>query len=643
MGWVLTAAERNILRAVATTAIPPGRLLPGASEATVDRVEGALASLGSAVQTVIKGLLWSLELGALPLQRGRFSTLPFGRRLAALEALEKTEATRLALRGLLVLIKLCYTDDRSVYSAINCRWEVERPAKLEPAKWRAQMMEATALVDQDDLECDVVVVGTGAGGAPLADALASHGLAVLLVEEGQYFSRQDFTGRPMDMMKKMYRRGGFTMALGNTAIAIPVGKGVGGTTLINSGTCFRTPPQVLKSWKDAHGVEGMSADELAPYYERVEKFLEVGPSSKKALGRVAELIAKGCDALGYSHHPLNRNAPGCDGQGLCCFGCPTDAKRSTNVSYVPAALDHGAQLITGLRVDRVLMEGGRAAGVEGVVKLPLRDARVRIRAKATVLACGALHTPTLLLKQGLANRSDQVGRNLTIHPAPGAIAIMDEPVSGWSSVPQGYSIDEFKDEGLMFEGATAPLEIASVTVSSFGPKWTSFLESLDRMLMFGFMVKDTSRGRVKPGANGEPSIRYWMNDHDVAKVRRGLGILSRVFFAAGAQEVHLPIAGSAALKGLDDVAAFEKAPLAARHVDITAYHPLGTCRIGPDPKTSVLKPTHETHDVESLFVVDGSVMPSSLGVNPQMTIMAMALKASEAVAKHVEAAYARAA
>jgi choline dehydrogenase-like flavoprotein len=640
---MLSDAERRILHALATTAIPPGRLLPGASHATVERVEGVLASMSPAVTRVIKGLLWSLELGALPLQRGRFSSLPFGRRLAALETFDSAEATRLALRGLLVLLKLAYTDDRSVYAAINCRFGVEPPARLEPAKWRSQMVDGTTLAEQDDLECDVVIVGTGAGGAPLADALAAQGLAVLLVEEGQYFSRQDFTGRPLDMMKKTYRRGGLSMALGNTAIAIPTGKGVGGTTLINSGTCFRTPPQVLQHWRDALGVEGLSADELAPYYERVEKFLEVGPSSKQALGRVAELIAKGCDTLGYSHHPLDRNAPGCDGQGLCCFGCPTEAKRSMNVSYVPAALDHGAQLITGLRVDRVLMENGRAAGVEGAVQLPLREARIRIRAKATVLACGSLHTPVLLLKQGLANRSDQVGRNLTIHPAPGAVAIMDEPVNGWSSVPQGYSIDEFKDEGLMFEGATAPLEIAAVSVSSFGPKWTRFLESLDRMLMFGFMVKDTSRGRVTPGSGNEPSIRYWLNDHDVKKIRRGLGILSRVFFAAGAREVHLPIAGSDPLRSLDDVGAFEKRALAARHVDVTAYHPLGTCRMGPDPKSSVIGSDHQAHDVDGLFICDGSVMPSSLGVNPQMTIMAMSLRAAEAIAKHVEAAYARAA
>jgi len=634
-GWVLSSAERATLKALAAAAIPPGRLLPGAGESTLDRAEGQLASLPAGVTAAVKAMLRALEWGALPLAGSRYSKLPLGQRLQVLEKLELAEATRLAVRGLLVLLKLAYTDDRAVYDALGCRFGVEPPKKLEAARWREQLVDGATLPDGEELECDVVIAGTGAGGAPLADELASRGLAVLLVEEGPYFSRQDFTGRPLDMLKKTYRKAGLTVALGNSAIPIPIGRGVGGTTLINSGTCLRVAPEVVKGW----GIEGLTADTLAAYYERVEKFLEVGPSSKAALGRAAELIAKGCDALGYSHHPLNRNAPGCDGQGLCCFGCPTEAKRSTNVSYVPAALSRGAQLVTGLRVDRVRLEGGRAIGLEGVVQRPVREGRIRIRAKATVLACGTLQTPRLLLEQGLANRSDQVGRNLSIHPAAGALGVFDEKVHAWNSVPQGYAIDEFKDEGLLFEGAHVPLEIAAMTIGGYGPRFTNLLERMASALIFGFMVKDSSRGRVH--ANGR--ISYWLNGDDVAKVRRGIGILSRVFFAAGAREVHVPIYGSEPLRSVEEAHALERAPLAARHVDLSAYHPLGTCRMGMDPRASVVGPSYRCHDVESLYVCDGSVMPGSLGVNPQLTIMAMALRAAEHVARDVEAAYQRAA
>lgn len=633
--WILSPAERGTLRALATAAIPPGHILPGASESTLDRAEGQLSALPAAATAAVKAMLHALEWGTVPLTGRKFSGLPLGRRLKALETLEKLEATRLALRGLLVLVKLAYTDDRKVFEALGCRFGVEPPKKLEAARWKDQLIDGATLPDDEELECDVVIVGTGAGGAPLADELASRGLAVLLVEEGPYFSRQDFTGRPLDMMRKTYRKAGLTVAFGNTAIPIPVGRGVGGTTLINSGTCFRTSPAVLRSW----GIDGLDADALAPFYERVERFLEVGPSSKAALGRPAELIAKGCDALGYQHHALNRNAPGCDGQGMCCFGCPTEAKRSTNVSYVPAALSRGAQLVHGLKIDRVRLEKGHAVGVEGVVQRPTRAGRIRIRAKATVLACGSLATPGLLLEQGLANRSGEVGKNLSIHPAAGALGVFDEPVNAFNTVPQGYSIDEFKDEGILFEGAHAPLELAAISVSGYGPRFTRVLEQMQHALMFGFMVKDSSRGRVHAGGR----ITYWLNDEDMKKVRRGIAVLSRVFLAAGAREVHLPIAGSQPLRAVDETHAFERAPLAARHVDLTAYHPLGTCRMGADPTRSVVDAEHRTHDVPALYVVDGSVMPGSLGVNPQMTIMAMALRAADGIARHVEAAYARAA
>ncbi len=256
MAWVLSSTERGILRALATAVIPPGRMLPGASEGTLDRVEGALSTYGPVVQRAVKALLWSLEYGTVPLQLARFSTLPFGKRIAALEAFEKLEPTRLAMRGLLVLVKLAYTDDRNIYASLGCRWAVDPPAKLEPAKWKSQLIDGSTLNDDEVLECDVVIVGSGAGGAPLADALAAKGLAVLIVEEGPYFSRQDFSGRPLDMMKKTYRRGGFTVAMGNTAIPIPTGMGVGGTTLINSGTCFRAPKSVLEHWRKRAGREG---------------------------------------------------------------------------------------------------------------------------------------------------------------------------------------------------------------------------------------------------------------------------------------------------------------------------------------------------------------------------------------------------
>jgi choline dehydrogenase-like flavoprotein len=371
----------------------------------------------------------------------------------------------------------------------------------------------------------------------------------------------------------------------------------------------------------------------------VEEVLGVGPSSPEALGAPARLIARGCDALGWSHHPLRRNAPGCDGQGLCCFGCPTDAKRSTNVSFVPMALERGAQLITGFEAQRILTEGDRAVGVEGVCAQG--TARLTIRAKVVVLACGALLTPGLLARNGLGRTSGQLGKNLSIHPAGGALGVFDEEVHAWRTVPQGYAIDEFTGDGLYFEGAQVPLELSAVSLTGFGPAYVALMERFNQSFTFGFLLKDSSRGRVTSGEGGAPRITYLVNERDRAKLQRGFALLARVFFAAGARAVYLPVLGFEELRSLADVERLERASVPVRHMDLTAYHPLGTARMGVDPLKSVVNPDHELHDLNNLFVCDGSVVPSSLGVNPQVTIMAMSLRAAEGIHRRLEQLAAR--
>jgi choline dehydrogenase-like flavoprotein len=627
-------AERRQLEALAEAALPAGHLLPAASPATVARAEAFLASLPAAWHAGYRRLLPLLDAQALLRFRARFVDLPLGRRLEVLDALAGGEATRLLLRGLLTPLKLAYFDAPEVYAALGCRYAVAPPAVPERARWRSQVMDATALSPGEVLECDVVVVGTGAGGAPLAASLAERGHAVLLLEEGPLFTRADFTGRAVDMLRRMYRKGGATIAFGNTAIPIPLGRGVGGTTLVNSGTCFRPPASVLAAWRAA-GLSDFTEEALGPYFEAVEAELGVAPSSPAALGAPARIIARGCEALGFSHHPLARNAPGCDGQGLCCFGCPTDAKRSTNVSYVPRALDRGAQLLTGFKVERVLTQGRRAVGVEGVaVETPSR--RFTVRARVVVVACGSLLTPVLLERSGLCGTSGQLGKNLSIHPASAGMGLFDESVQPMRAVPQGYAIDEFKHEGLYFEGGQTPLDLTAASLTGFGPAFTATMEQFDKSFMFGFMVKDVSRGRVTAGPDGEPRLFYRVEEVDRAKLQRGFALLSRVFFAAGAREVHLPVFGFERLRGLDDVRRLETASVPARHMDLTAYHPLGTARMGVDPRNAVVDASQEAHDVVNLFVSDGSVVPTSLGINPQVTIMALALRAADAVHRRLD-------
>ena len=370
---------------------------------------------------------------------------------------------------------------------------------------------------------------------------------------------------------------------------------------------------------------------MAGYFERVEAVLGVERARAELLGGNGRVIARGCEAMGFTQHgPLKRNAPACDGQGVCCFGCPTDAKRSTNVSYVPLALRAGAELFAGAKMTRVIVEGGRARGVVAEAG----GHRLTIRAKSVVIACGSIMTPLVLGRQGLAGRSGQLGKNLSIHPAAGALAEFDEQILPWKGIPQGYAIEDLHDEGILYEGAMVPLEMTMSMTQLIGPELVRLAESFDHVASFGFLVEDTSRGSVSE-VMGQPVIRYWLGDPDVAHVKRGLDVLAQIYFAAGARRVHLPVAGFDVLESIDDLAALRRAQIRARDLDLSAYHPLGTARMGLDPASSVVGPDHQCHDTPGLYIVDGAAVPTALGVNPQVTIMALATRAAEKIAAAV--------
>jgi hypothetical protein len=625
-----TARERAALGAVARAAMPEGRVLAGAGQAAADKVDAYLGATPAAVRTGFRAMLWALEGAALLRHRRRLEKLDERQLAALLDRWQNGDyARRTMLRMLTAPLKIAHYNDARMYESVGCKWGVLPVAQAEKPRYMSERVTTAAALDADErLECDVVVVGTGAGGAVAARELAERGYAVVLVEEGEYHTRESFTGHPVDAQVKLYRDMGATVAVGNCSIPIPIGKTVGGTTTVNSGTCYRAPARIFDHWRESFGVD-VSADSMAPYYQRVEGVLGVARADAKYLGGVGRVIARGCDALGYKHAPLRRNAPDCDGQGVCCFGCPTDAKRSTNVSYVPMALKAGAHLFTGVRVDRILVENGRAVGLVAWARGPKR---LEVRARAVVVAAGSLLTPLLLDKSGIGKRSGQLGRNLSIHPALASLAVYDEIIDGANAIPQGYSIEEFHDEGILFEGAFAPLDVGAASFPLVGKRLVELLDDYRKLACFGFMIEDTSRGRVRPGPGGRPIITYWLNDTDVARIKRGIEILARVFFAGGAKRVVPMVHGFPSFESPADLAKFRQAKLGARDFDITAYHPLGTARMGTDPKKSVIGPDNQVHDTPGCYVTCGAAVPSSPAVNPQMTIMALATRASEHIA-----------
>ncbi len=619
--------ERETLLALAEVAMPAGEVFGPPDHEMLDRLEAFLAAGPGLSLAGIQALIRTFNTACRVRHLRRFTRLsPEKQRTFVREQRALPYPLRMGIRALLTLLKVAHYNDEEKFRALGIRY-CAGPSVVPPERWMNQITNGADLTGDQEIEVDVVVVGSGAGGAVTAMELAQQGLAVVLLEEGGYYQRSDFTGRPLDMQMMLYRMQGYQVSVGNINVFCPSGKTVGGTTTVNSGTCMRMPDHWLRRWQEHLGLREFTPELMDGLYRRVESMLQVEEVRPEVLGGNARGVARGADALGYSHKPLLRNAPGCDGQGVCAMGCPQEAKRSTNVSYVPEALKSNAFLYTGIEVTRILTDRGKAVGVEGRTTGRPHH-KVTVRARTVVLACGSFLTPVLLQRNRLANRSKQVGRNLTIHPCGYVGALFDEVIDGWNSVPQGYGIDHFRSEDLQFEGAFMPPDMMSVVFDPLGRDLTDMMEQYRHFSLFGFIIAETSRGSVQRTAGNVPLIRYSMNEYDWARIRNAFEILCDVYLAAGARKLYLPVNGFSVLRNRDDLERFRGAPLKPSDSDFSAFHPLGTCRMGASPETSVVGPTLETWDVENLYITDGSVVPTPLAANPQMTIMALATHAS---------------
>ncbi len=468
------------------------------------------------------------------------------------------------------------------------------------------------------IEVDACVIGSGAGGAPVAKELAEGGMRVAVLEEGEWWDTDAMTARPREMVSLLYRDAGQTATLGTPPIVMPLGRGVGGTTLINSGTCFRTPARVLERWRREEGLEQLTCEELDPYFRRVERVLNVSRVPASLAGRNAEVVRRGAERLGWSGGYLYRNVRGCVGSGVCAYGCPTAAKQHTGITYVPRAWAAGATTYTGT-VARAL---GRHAGMSEVHARTRGGGELRVRSPIVVVACGTLHTPALLRRFGV--RAPALGRHLSIHPATAVRAAMEEEVRMWEGVPQSYYVDEHADEGVMLEGIAGPPDHLALSTPRVGADHRELMLDAARAAMFGVMVSDVSRGRVHELA-GRPVVRYDLCAEDARRFKRGLEALTEIFWAAGAREVVVPVRGVPTLRG-GDSGPLRRAQVTPAALSVMAFHPLGSARAGADPDRSVVDPQLRVHGVEGLYVADASVVPTPLGVNPQITIMALATR-----------------
>ncbi|MBL1099719.1 GMC family oxidoreductase [Streptomyces coffeae] len=484
---------------------------------------------------------------------------------------------------------------------------------------------------------DAVVIGSGAGGAMAARTLARFGLRVVVLEEGHHHSTDSFGKRtPLDRFTELYRDGGATVAVGNPPLLLPVGRAVGGTTVVNSGTCYRTPDHVLDRWRRTFGFE--LADRFDTALDEAEKTVRVATQPVEVLGNNGLLALIGAERLGWQASPLRRNAPGCKGSCQCVVGCPTGAKQSVQLSVLPDACAHGARIVTGARVRRILVErdrpgGPRAAGVQ--VRREDGDT-FEILAPLVVVAAGALETPPLLRRSGLGGHP-MLGRNLSVHPATSVAGRFDQPVTAWEGVLQSVGVEEHHSDGILIEATATPPGMGSFVLPGLGGELRRELETSDRLATFGAMIADRPSGRVL-GRN-RTLLRYGLDRRDADRLVRAVRAMGELLLAAGAEEVLTGIPATPRVHSLTELDA-AMAKVSARQLHLSAFHPTGTAAAGADPQATPADPAGRLRGVRGVLVADGSVLPSCPEVNPQLSIMAAALAVCEAHLEGVETAVA---
>ncbi|MGE5281370.1 MAG: GMC family oxidoreductase N-terminal domain-containing protein [Chloroflexota bacterium] len=598
-------------------------LPPEAGGPDPERIAGVarrmIARMPTSSQIGLAAMLTGLEAFSVARSGRRFRALPVERREALLGEVVRLGGSP-ALDTVKAIVMLAHGADAFAeeIATVGSRHEPSRPD---------QELDVVPAVEWPEIAaCDAIVIGSGAGGAFAARALARAGLETVIVEEGERWTVERLrASHPLDRFAGIYRDGGTTMALGNPPIALPLGRAVGGTTVINSGTCYRPPAGVADAWHEKHGLALANPELLGARVADVEATLAVAPAPMEVLGRNGELSLAGAAALGWQAAPLRRNAPGCRGACQCAIGCPNNAKGGVHLNALPQACEAGARIVSGLRARRVLVEDGRAVGVEA---RRAGDGTVRISAPLVVVAAGAIATPPLLRRSGLGGHP-RLGRNLSIHPATGVTANFEEEVIPWRGVMQSVGIEELHErEGILLEATSNPPGMGAITAPGYGTHLQARLDRAPNTALLGAMIADAPSGRVI-GARS-PFVLYRLAGEDEHRLATAVGAMARVMLAAGARDVELGGGAPAVRSPAEIDAAVER--LDVRRLRLAAFHPSGTAAAGADPARHPVDPEGRLRGVEGVRIADGSILPSCPGVNPQISIMALAMGVGEAAA-----------
>jgi choline dehydrogenase-like flavoprotein len=634
MPHALTAAQHRTIAALAESVAPPGTELPVCSRdvGVADGLDSLLMRFDPVPRRTLKGLIAALRFA--PLLRGKGATFPNlsreQREAYLRETLSRPGLHHDVVLSLRALCEMIYAGDHRFRESVGDRNEPFKPGVPVPAEIDLPVTCHPELGRSTTVDCDVVIVGSGAGGGTIARELAGSGISVVIVEEGGPVHREDFHGPPLHRVVDYYRDNGFTATRGSPLIPVPMGRVVGGTTVVNSGTCLRAPDSVLQEWVGRHGLALASPDALGPAYEEVEACLNVQPVTDEIMGNNGRVIRRGAKELNLRAHPIPRPTRDCVGTGQCAFGCPRDAKQAMHLAHLPEAVKRGARIYGRCRVERLLIQGRRATGVVAeILDAGCRRTghRLTVRAQHVFLCAGAIYTPWLLMRHRLGRESGAIGRHLRIHPGSGVTGKFAEVINGWRGVMQSFAIDEFVEEGVLLEATFPPLGMtySAGALPGVGKEHAERLADYPHMASVGSIVSDAGTGRVRIGLGRKPVMQYRLNPEDTGRTIRAIAVAARVLFAAGATEVYPGMATVPVLRSANEVDLFERRPWTAKDLKLSAYHPMGTARMGADPSRHVCDPLGRVYETENLYVGDTSLFPESPHVNPQLTLMALCL------------------
>jgi choline dehydrogenase-like flavoprotein len=491
----------------------------------------------------------------------------------------------------------------------------------------------------------VAVVGSGPGGAIAAAVLAAAGCSVVVLEEGGLSTRADFDMREATAYPRLYQDGG-RRATDDLSILVLQGRSVGGGSTVNWMTCYRTPARTLDYWERRCGVVGVNEEVLGPLWDSIENRLGVHVAEESDVNRNNRVLWEGCQRLGYGVERLARNSDGCTNLGYCGMGCPIDAKRDARLTYLDDAMSSGAEVFSNCRVELLVTEGSRVREVRASVLNPETGEPVgrplTVRPKVAVLAGGALNTPALLHRSRLLHPEGMLGRGTWLHPVVAMAAEFPEEIAPFSGSPQSVGCRHFVERGarmgFFIEAPPVHPMLAALAFPAFGREHAQFLSRLSRTnVLIGLAVDGFSEeergGTVRPRPDKGVRLRYPLTERHRETLVEAMKEMARIQFAAGAQRVISLHSPPVELRSASDLPRLEEAPFGPNRLSLFSAHPMGGCPMGEDPRRSVVNSRGRHHRFENLHIADGSVFPTSVGVNPMISIYGISRLFAEGIAR----------